>query len=252
MIKWIQNRKSLRILVLIGLLSLCLNNIYALFESEPRIIPSQSIGYAGSQYVPGIQSAVVKADSPVNLKYELLVKGANDKNATIDVLVKIPLQVSVQPLNWHGIQSLTLEDGKEIIPFDTYTDDKYQYYEFLIPQRKDSTSWFEIQCIFDSSLIGELVPIQITFDWYKKPFLSVLGTTIGSVAGIAASAITFVATQNLGVALGLGSLFVGVGIGGANYATYNAQQEALQSIKAEYERTPLYSSNTTFSVQVTQ
>lgn len=251
MTSWIQSKKTLRILFLICLLTLCMNNIYALFETEPRIIPAQSLGYAGSQYVP-MESAVVKADSPVNLKYELRVDGKSDKNATIAVRVKIPSQVDVTPMNWFGIQSLTLEDGQEIIPFDTYTDDKYQYYEFLIPQVENGISRFEIQCIFSSSLIGELVPIQISFDWYKKPFLSVLGTTIGSIAGVAAGAITFAVTRNVAAALGVGSAIGFTGIAGGNYATYNAQQEALQSIKAEYNRTPLHSSNTTFSVQVTQ
>lgn len=251
MIQWIKNTKIFRIFVLIGFLSLCMNNAYALFDSQPRIIPSQSIGYSGSNYAP-IQSAVVKAETPVNLKYDLRVDGKTDKNATIDVLVKIPLEVNVQPLNWFGIQSLELENGQEIIPFDTYTDEAYQYYEFLIPQIEDGASWFEIQCIFSSSLVDELVPIQITFDWYKKPFLSVLGSSIGAVAGVAAGVITFVVTKNPAAAAGAGAAVGALGIAGANYATYNAQQEALQNIKDEYERTPLHSSNATFSVQVTQ
>lgn len=150
------------------LMSLMINNIWALelpWSRKPQVLTTQS-GRSPEETTPAKSSSLnIITDKKTILRYDFIVKAANNKDSTIECIVTIPKILNAEFVSIAGIQAFENPLTGNEPALTTYEKEENTLFKFFLPQNNNSTGYIEFSVEPHNDLIGKSV--QVTFDYRR-------------------------------------------------------------------------------------
>lgn len=155
------------------LLALCLFLFQAAaFAGDYHASVTQNIQIPGGRYAADASSALIpysvlpKGRLNLLYKFEIDTDDEESENEFIRGVIRFSKK-DFRVIAFNGLQSYEFEDGHHPLIFD-----RCDYVEFLVPVKDAWKGAIEIQMTVSNDDVGKDLPVEVSFDGYKRPISS--------------------------------------------------------------------------------